>query len=268
MKNSELDNLREELDNIDNQLIELITKRARIALDISDFKKVNNLPIFHPAREMVILRRIQKKIQNPMSIELMWDIWRALINANTAIQASLTIFIEKTLSIESKQLIYNYFGKQNKIIDSDSPIKNLGELNEKSDVISIVKTNNQEISTLDGKSFGIIGSLPGITNKHDNTDLFILGRANYIKTGSDLTVISLTTNNKNIIFDKENIEMILNKSKITIRDIVAVSAESILIIIEGFYDDKIETDLNLSEMLSSCQINIIGVYPEPLVKGD
>lgn len=43
MKNTQLDVLREEIDSIDNQLLELISKRMKVSKEIGIFKKENNL---------------------------------------------------------------------------------------------------------------------------------------------------------------------------------------------------------------------------------
>lgn len=52
--------LREKIDNIDNQLVELFTQRMEITRDIAAYKKENNLPIYVPARERQKLQEVAK----------------------------------------------------------------------------------------------------------------------------------------------------------------------------------------------------------------
>lgn len=54
----ELENLRNEIDQIDNELVELFVKRMQIAEQVADIKKTQNLPIYVPAREREILQKV------------------------------------------------------------------------------------------------------------------------------------------------------------------------------------------------------------------
>lgn len=54
----ELENLRNEIDQIDNELVELFVKRMQIAEQVADIKKKQNLPIYVPAREREILQKV------------------------------------------------------------------------------------------------------------------------------------------------------------------------------------------------------------------
>ena len=53
----DLNELRNEIDNIDHQLVDLFVKRMQISSQIADYKKANNIPIHVPARE-------REKLQN------------------------------------------------------------------------------------------------------------------------------------------------------------------------------------------------------------
>lgn len=52
--------LREKIDSIDNQLVNLFTQRMEITRDIAAYKKENNLPIYVPARERQKLQEVAK----------------------------------------------------------------------------------------------------------------------------------------------------------------------------------------------------------------
>ncbi|MBE6958845.1 MAG: bifunctional chorismate mutase/prephenate dehydratase [Ruminococcaceae bacterium] len=54
----ELNELRNEIDRIDEQLVKLFASRMEIAAAIGDYKKENNLPIFVPAREREKLKDV------------------------------------------------------------------------------------------------------------------------------------------------------------------------------------------------------------------
>ena len=63
----ELKDLRNEIDEIDDELVELFTRRMEIAARIADYKKENKLPIFVPAREREKLADVAAKAGADMS---------------------------------------------------------------------------------------------------------------------------------------------------------------------------------------------------------
>ncbi|MFN3246081.1 MAG: chorismate mutase, partial [Leptonema sp. (in: bacteria)] len=58
-----LSKYREEIDQIDQQIVELILKRSELASEIGKIKKQNNLPIYKPEREVKIYENIKKLYQ-------------------------------------------------------------------------------------------------------------------------------------------------------------------------------------------------------------
>ena len=62
MKN--LDELRVEIDSIDNELAKLLKKRLNVSLDVAKYKSANNLPIHHKDREVAILDAFAKKFSD------------------------------------------------------------------------------------------------------------------------------------------------------------------------------------------------------------
>ena len=53
--------LRQEIDEIDKELVDLFTRRMELSAQVADYKKENNLPIFVPAREREILRAVSQQ---------------------------------------------------------------------------------------------------------------------------------------------------------------------------------------------------------------
>ena len=56
-----LNDIRKEIDGIDDQLVKLFVKRMDLSAKVADYKKENNLPIYVPAREREILMEVAKK---------------------------------------------------------------------------------------------------------------------------------------------------------------------------------------------------------------
>ena len=57
----DLNELRQEIDAIDDQLVRLFVSRMDVAAQVADYKQANNLPIFHPGRERAILQKVAAK---------------------------------------------------------------------------------------------------------------------------------------------------------------------------------------------------------------
>ena len=60
--------LREQIDEIDNQIIELFRKRMEIVGDVAEYKKNNNMPVFHRGREREIINRVTKLAPSEMQV--------------------------------------------------------------------------------------------------------------------------------------------------------------------------------------------------------
>ena len=54
----DLSELRVEIDKIDKELVQLFTARMGLSAQVADYKRENNLPIFHPGREREILQKV------------------------------------------------------------------------------------------------------------------------------------------------------------------------------------------------------------------
>ncbi len=63
-----LDNMREQLNDIDSNLVQLFCKRMNIAKDIAKYKSENNLPIFHRDREREIFERMTEMSGEELAI--------------------------------------------------------------------------------------------------------------------------------------------------------------------------------------------------------
>ena len=57
----DIQDMRKEIDAIDDQLVQLFVQRMDVAARIADYKKAENLPIFVPAREQEKLADVAQK---------------------------------------------------------------------------------------------------------------------------------------------------------------------------------------------------------------
>ena len=55
---TDLSKIREQINNIDDQLVELWKERMTLALSVAEYKKENNMPVYDPQRERELLNRV------------------------------------------------------------------------------------------------------------------------------------------------------------------------------------------------------------------
>jgi chorismate mutase len=57
---------RKKIDELDRRLVELLSERARAAVEIGRLKRDTNLPIYEPDRERVVFENVQELNPGPL----------------------------------------------------------------------------------------------------------------------------------------------------------------------------------------------------------
>jgi chorismate mutase/prephenate dehydratase len=89
MSDTKLDELRQDVDDINRELVALLNKRAKIAQQIGRAKK--GAPIYDPARESAVLSKVVGANEGPLSGEAIKGIFKEIIAACRAIQQPLRV---------------------------------------------------------------------------------------------------------------------------------------------------------------------------------
>lgn len=105
-----LSDLRREIDKIDEQLLYLINQRAKLAQQVGEIKKENNLPIFVPSREKEIFERIEKLNPGPLQPEIIKHIFREIISACRSIEETIKVAYLGPKATFTHQASLKYFG--------------------------------------------------------------------------------------------------------------------------------------------------------------
>ncbi len=84
---AELKRLRGKIDDVDGQILRLLTERARICEEIGSNKKAHGLPVKDDARETKVYRRICKQATklglNPTQVKA---VYREIVNMCSSVQ--------------------------------------------------------------------------------------------------------------------------------------------------------------------------------------
>ena len=81
-----LDKLRSEIDAIDASIVDLLNRRARLALEIGSVKKANKEPLYSPERERHVLGRIKSLNHGPTSHASLDEIYRAVMSSALSLE--------------------------------------------------------------------------------------------------------------------------------------------------------------------------------------
>lgn len=77
-----LEQLREKITAIDQQLIPLFKERFRLASEVARFKQAHHLPILQPERERAILSQLAQEVSDPDLLPIFQDLWHAVFEAS------------------------------------------------------------------------------------------------------------------------------------------------------------------------------------------
>jgi len=81
-----LEELRERIDALDRQLVELLSERARAAKMVGHLKAATSLPVYEPAREKTVYENVRAANKGPLpDIELV-HIYERIIDVMRALQ--------------------------------------------------------------------------------------------------------------------------------------------------------------------------------------
>ena len=77
---------REKIDELDRRLVELLSERARAAVEIGRLKRDTNLPIYEPQRERVVFENVQKINRGPLPAQDLVRIFERIMDVMRNIQ--------------------------------------------------------------------------------------------------------------------------------------------------------------------------------------
>jgi chorismate mutase len=77
---SRLDDLRREIDAIDERLVKLLSERAACALQIGHEKKLAGMEVYQPSREADVLNHVQRINRGPLDDAAMKRLFERIID--------------------------------------------------------------------------------------------------------------------------------------------------------------------------------------------
>jgi chorismate mutase/prephenate dehydratase len=106
----ELEKLRDSIDRIDDEILELLNKRSGYVLKIGSIKRSQNAKFYKPDRERQILERLTKNNEGPFPNDALKAIYREILSASLALEEPLKVSCLGPLATFSHLAALRHFG--------------------------------------------------------------------------------------------------------------------------------------------------------------
>lgn len=110
---SKLRPLRERIDSLDAQILDLLNQRARVAQEVGEVKHAvggPDGPVLRPEREAQVIRRLQGTNDGPFPQESVSAVWAEIISACRGLERGLTVAFLGPQGTFSEQAALAFFG--------------------------------------------------------------------------------------------------------------------------------------------------------------
>jgi chorismate mutase / prephenate dehydratase len=104
--------LRAQIDSLDQQLLTLISERAKVAQEVGRVKHEKGEAVYRPEREAQVLQKIAAANPGPLSSEAVQAVWREIISACRAAEAPMRVAYLGPEGTYSEQALRAQFGVQ------------------------------------------------------------------------------------------------------------------------------------------------------------
>ena len=82
----DIEDWRKKIDELDQRLVELLSERARAAVEIGKLKRDTNLPVYEPDRERVVFSNVQGANRGPLAGRDLVRIYERIIDVMRNVQ--------------------------------------------------------------------------------------------------------------------------------------------------------------------------------------
>ncbi len=193
--NQSLDDVRRQIDAIDDHVLDLIKQRFAISAKVLALKKhepqAYALPL-RPTRETTILRRLLARNGGAVAPEFLVRLWRAILNESSRKQSAITLHVSKHLNsnLAHRLRLRDHFGPLPVEVYRDET-QALQQLDTAPGDICIVETEQFWTEAFMAGKAGaaqVIAALP-VLKDQTQPKLLVIGHAPVDVSGADETLV-------------------------------------------------------------------------------
>jgi chorismate mutase / prephenate dehydratase len=191
-----LDSVRQEIDGIDDQIVDLIAKRFAVTAHVRGLKQQTAsawASPLRPAREAAILRRLLARAKGTaLNPELLVRLWRNILNESSRSQAPITLHVSRHLNnnMAHRLRLRDYFGAM-PVEEYRDEAQALLQIDSEPGDLCVVETEQPWTEAFVAGAAGkaqVIASLPAL-KEGDMPKLLVIGQAPIEVTGQDETLV-------------------------------------------------------------------------------
>lgn len=119
-----LSELRTLIDAVDQELLTALNRRAALASEVGEIKRVEGSPVFRPEREAQVIHGLQQANAGPLKDQSLALIWREIMSACRALEAPQRVAYLGPKGTFSEEAALRFFGSS----ISHVPCKNFDEV--------------------------------------------------------------------------------------------------------------------------------------------
>lgn len=195
-----LNEIREEIDAIDNNVHDLLMRRADLVNSVASAKKKEGLQIVQPAREAAMIRRLLSRHSGPLPKSTIVGIWRELVGAVALLQTGIRVsIVEQNNNPVSQELGKGYFGRVVPTERMNNPAEAISSVLEDKTSFAVMPwpvhgdENPWWSHLFVQKDLCIITALPyGAENiEQGDQKALILSKIKFMESGNDVSIIGL-----------------------------------------------------------------------------
>ena len=98
----DIDEWRRKIDELDRKLVELLSERARAAVEIGKLKSNTSLPIYEPDRERIVFENVLKQNRGPLPGRDLVRIYERIIDVMRNIQKEEIVTAPETVERDTE----------------------------------------------------------------------------------------------------------------------------------------------------------------------
>ena len=102
--------LRDQIDSVDRELLDLLNRRATLAQTVGELKKKEGSVVFRPEREAQVIDGLKRRNHGPLSSDSVAPIWREIMSACRALETPTRVAYLGPAGTFSEEAALGFFG--------------------------------------------------------------------------------------------------------------------------------------------------------------
>lgn len=200
---TKIDDLRREIDGIDDAIHDLVMRRAQLAEALGGMRAGDRVDLVRPAREAVTLRRLAARHTGPFPVQALTRIWREMMGALACLEGPFAVAV---FAPEDRRGFWDvardHYGSSTPMLPVNSPAAAVRAVADGTASVAVVPVPDEDdpdpwwrfLMSEDAKTPRIVARLPfcGRGNaRGDDREALAIALLPHEATGDDCTLLGI-----------------------------------------------------------------------------